>query len=242
MVDRMAAEREFAGKVFAALQTWLAAVRRAVRSAWLKLRGRVDIHVVAGTEPLWESLVSDLQGSLESVAHQEFDAVVGQPDVNQLALIRNVLAEARVHLARVPLEIQDDLQRLISSSVAAGRTPEEIEQAVDDFLNATGSENWERRAKTIAATEIHRMANAATQAAGLYISNSQQRAFDKTWVSRHDDRVRRNHQDADGQTVPLNSKFLVGDSLMLYPGDPEAPAEEVVNCRCSMKLQDRKVA
>jgi len=241
MVDRMAAERQFAGKVFAAIRTWLAAVRDAVHRAWLELSGKFDTHAVAVTQPLWDGLVGDLQGELEAVAHAEFDSVAGIPDARQLTLIQGVLAESRVYLARVPLEVQNDLQRLISSSVAVGRTPDQIERAVDAFLDATGSENWQGRAKTIAATEVHRMANAATQAAAMYLSNTRQVAYDKSWRTRHDDRVRATHVAADGQTVPLNSKFLVGDSLMLYPGDPEAPASEVVSCRCSMIIKERSV-
>lgn len=242
MVDRMAAEASFSKKVFSALGTWLAAVRDAVRRSWLKIKGAPDIHVVASTEPLWLRLLADLEGELKVIYNGEFVSVLGLDKTHQASLVDNILAESRINLARIPTEIQNDLQRLISSQVQAGKTPTDIEKAVNDFLDINGSENWPGRAKTIAVTEVHRMANAATQAAGIAIEGIEQTALKKTWIARHDDRVRRTHVEADGQSVPMNSVFHVGDSLMLYPGDPNAPAGEVVNCRCSMKIQDRKVA
>lgn len=52
--------------------------------------------------------------------------------------------------------------------------------------------------------------------------------------SVHDTRTRMTHRIADGQKVPMWSPFVVGGSLMMHPGDPEAPPDEVCNCRCSL--------
>jgi uncharacterized protein with gpF-like domain len=40
------------------------------------------------------------------------------------------------------------------------------------------------------------------------------------------------HAAADGQIVGMEDPFAVGESFLMYPGDPNAPPEEVVNCRC----------
>jgi predicted RNA binding protein YcfA (HicA-like mRNA interferase family) len=55
---------------------------------------------------------------------------------------------------------------------------------------------------------------------------------EKRWVSRHDERVRHTHMEANGQTVPVHSQFTVGGSRLSFPGDPLGPYEEIVNCRC----------
>ena len=56
----------------------------------------------------------------------------------------------------------------------------------------------------------------------------------KEWIASFDDRTRSSHSEADGQIVMANDTFFVGGSQMMFPGDPSAPAAEVVNCRCSI--------
>lgn len=58
----------------------------------------------------------------------------------------------------------------------------------------------------------------------------------KTWVTRHDDRVRVTHKLLDGQTVKTNETFTIPNTQMTirYPGDMSAPPSEFINCRCSL--------
>ena len=59
----------------------------------------------------------------------------------------------------------------------------------------------------------------------------------KRWVTMRDRHVRHTHQLVDGKTIGINDVFLVGDSEMFYPKDTTfgASANEIVNCRCSIK-------
>jgi hypothetical protein len=86
------------------------------------------------------------------------------------------------------------------------------------------------RAATIARTETHTASNigalAAAQATGLNLR--------KEWMAAEDDRTREDHADADGQIVGLNESFTVGGVEMMEPGDPSAPPEQTINCRCAM--------
>ena len=56
----------------------------------------------------------------------------------------------------------------------------------------------------------------------------------KVWNTMRDLKVRDTHRIAEGQTVPIEEPFVVGDYLMMYPRDYSlgAGAEEIVNCRC----------
>jgi 2'-5' RNA ligase len=50
---------------------------------------------------------------------------------------------------------------------------------------------------------------------------------------RHDD-----YPDLDGSTAELDGLFQVGDAQLKYPGDPDGPPDETINCRCSLQYQD----
>lgn len=53
------------------------------------------------------------------------------------------------------------------------------------------------------------------------------------WMATHDARTRESHLAADGQIAEIDMPFVVGGWDLLYPGDPDAPGEEVYNCRCT---------
>lgn len=108
-----------------------------------------------------------------------------------------------------------------------------IEKSTDDFIEVSrkhlGEDKWfsDERALPDAA-------NYANMTVGY---EDLQQAIEsgkkkKMWVSQRDGRVRHTHRVADGQTVPINGYFKVGNSLLAYPTDPEGEPEEVVNCRC----------
>ena len=60
----------------------------------------------------------------------------------------------------------------------------------------------------------------------------------KYWIATNDSRTRDSHAEMLGsKPIPMYEKFTVGDSEMMYPGDPTAPAEEVCNCRCALAFE-----
>lgn len=86
------------------------------------------------------------------------------------------------------------------------------------------------RAETIARTETHGAANYGSDQAARELGLPLRRE----WLAAHDERTRDTHAAADGQIVGMDDPFLVGDAVLMYPGDPAGPPEEVINCRCTL--------
>lgn len=59
----------------------------------------------------------------------------------------------------------------------------------------------------------------------------------KFWINTKDKRTRRTHLAMTNERIAINQPFMVGFTPMQYPGDPSAPAAEVVNCRCVMATE-----
>jgi hypothetical protein len=84
------------------------------------------------------------------------------------------------------------------------------------------------RAEAIARTETHGAANFGSDSAAKLTGLPLRRE----WLAAQDERTRETHAAADGQIVGPEDAFTVGSSSLMYPGDPSAPPEETVNCRC----------
>jgi uncharacterized protein with gpF-like domain len=85
----------------------------------------------------------------------------------------------------------------------------------------------ESRGKLIAITET----TLASNTGGLEVFRAAG-VKEKQWVTQLDTSVRHTHKNAHGQTKNLDEKFEVGGHSLAYPGDPDGPEIETVNCRC----------
>lgn len=103
----------------------------------------------------------------------------------------------------------------------------EIANKIREYFNSVALQ----RARAIAITTATAGINASTQYA---LEEAGVRY--KVWLSQRDARVRDSHKELDGEKVSIDSAFKVrsrkGLAILRFPGDPQAPAEEVVNCRC----------
>jgi len=101
----------------------------------------------------------------------------------------------------------------------------------DDMVKEIESPDFTRqRARLIARTETVGAANQAN-----YINAVESgKPLNKIWIAARDNRTRPDHVAVNQTVIPLHQKFVVGDSLMLYPGDKNGSAAEVCNCRCTV--------
>lgn len=128
------------------------------------------------------------------------------------------------------------VKKLVLDTIEAG----DGNQVLADKLEETFSDDNaikinKSRARVIARTEVQLASSNGIREAvkTLQIPN-----IVKEWISIQDDRTRQDPQHADhlrmnGEKVPLEEKFTVPpDASMEGPGDPSAPPEQVINCRC----------
>ena len=132
-----------------------------------------------------------------------------------------VSGTAKNNLIRITQQLMSDPEFMTLGAVERGRI-------LKNQFNTYSQYQSER----LVRTEATAAANFATMESATTIFPKEQ--MQKEWIASFDDRTRSTHSEADGQIVMANDTFFVGGSKMMFPGDPSAPAAEVINCRCSI--------
>jgi len=90
-----------------------------------------------------------------------------------------------------------------------------------DWLTKTRSDRI-ARTETLSVTEEAQ--HTVYKASGIHF---------KRWITTLDGKERQTHFEAHGQLRAIDEAFDVGDSTLMWPGDPDGPPEEICNCRCA---------
>jgi hypothetical protein len=127
-------------------------------------------------------------------------------------------------------QLTKTIKENLKEGIEQGWNSSEIAKAISEqFINIT-----RKRAELISRTEV-----------GIASNEGQRRAAKATklnlvkeWVAAMDDRTRDPHQEMNGVKVKMDEKFLVpskdGPDLMDGPQDASAPADQTINCRCTL--------
>jgi SPP1 gp7 family putative phage head morphogenesis protein len=155
------------------------------------------------------------------------DALEGLDDSGSLAATTQILrTRANQMAADVTQTTFDQIADQLAQGFAAGENINQMAERVRHVFHNAGAV----RALTIARTESH---GAMNQAAQTYAQNLPASVVSrKEWLAHHDERTRPTHRVADGQQQPVGQPYVVGQALMMFPGDPTGPPGEVINCRC----------
>lgn len=60
----------------------------------------------------------------------------------------------------------------------------------------------------------------------------------KRWLTARDGKVRPQHQVLEGKTVSIEEPFKVGNSLLMFPGEPSPNLEDWIDCRCALLSEE----
>jgi hypothetical protein len=115
---------------------------------------------------------------------------------------------------------------------------------IDQLAGRYADRLLQLRGETIARTETLSAFNTANYESLQQLTDRgvPREAIKRTWVTSRDGRERDSHAEADGQQVGLDEPFQVGGVMMMHPGEMGAPAEEVINCRCTVRTEVDYVA
>jgi hypothetical protein len=119
---------------------------------------------------------------------------------------------------------------LVASSLSG--TEEEKSSMLRTGVSAIYSNLLGKRKRLIAEHETQTAFNA-----GTFFASEKSGSLNKTWLTRRDGSVRTAHQSLDGRTVPVGKGFSVDGNTLRFPGDPSAPLNLTMNCRCRLKFE-----
>lgn len=192
--------------------------------------GRVSDHAAFWTDEVNVAIVPEVRNVLRSAWRR----VRGEgPGTDPF--VANYLNDAGNRMVNVPDEVYGRIVAEIERGIREGRSIPDVTADVRTLLTASGTDLWPNRARTVARTETMGAVNAGVfRAAQIDAERRGDVAPAKVWIATEDTRTRPTHDEADGQRTLLGSPFQVGGAQLIFPGDPRGPADEVINCRCTM--------
>jgi hypothetical protein len=143
-----------------------------------------------------------------------------------------LLAKVGTKSINMGLAVRDAIAKTIGQAYAQGLSVPNTAAALRDSIDHLSTTTAIMQART----DLIGLANGASLASAQSLGD--QAPQFKEWLATDDERTRETHADADGQVVPIDQPFQVGDDLLMYPGDPDGSDEEVINCRCTLIYTD----
>lgn len=218
-----------------------AAMLKAARTALGPIPGQPDTEAVGrAARDSWDKLLPELVDSIEvlwlDTARQSLPETPTPVEEESLADRAQQYAQsAENRLRAVPDQVYETVRELIAEGIARGDSIPDLRDQVSRLLDPDtdeGRREWDWRAERIARTEVHAAVSAARSDAHTLLQEQTGRPVQREWLTMRDHNVRPSHVEADTQKVGVGESFVVGGSLLRYPGDPLAPAHETINCRC----------
>lgn len=178
----------------------------------------------------WMDKISDGMGK---VSEQAVIAAGGELVTDELELeeavslptaaVESVVQNRQNMLSRTSTDIWHEIRELIAEGIEEGDSIDDLANRIKDKFNDISK----MRARRIAVTET-----AVAYEKGRYLTMKEAGITHKKWITASDANVRGSHQAVNGEVLPIEELFVVGDDALLHPADPNGSAEEVINCRC----------
>jgi hypothetical protein len=117
--------------------------------------------------------------------------------------------------------------------------PEKIDWMVERYT----ARYVKHRSEVIGRTEAMRAVNQGNEEAyrqAIASGTLQAEHLSREWRTRIDGRERRTHMFLNGQKRSWGETWVTENGELRYPGDPEAPAKETIQCRCALLTRIRQ--
>lgn len=191
----------------------------AINELW---NGQVDEILLPQVALMYESggiaVAFDAAHSLKLPEGQGIPTVTSEHAQQYIASLGN-------KLRNVGNELWEDVRGELAAGAADGESIEELAARVRNAADFTHA-----RAAATARTTVVAASNAGSYATAQLLGEG----VKKVWEATDDARTRPTHAETDGQVRDIDAYFDVGGSQLSYPGDPGGPADEVINCRCTL--------
>lgn len=195
-----------------------------------------------GANPRTSAL--DIVGRVNRVTGNREGGLIGLTS-NQMAAAERARAEL---LSGDPAQLRAYLQRgrrdkrFDRAVMRAISTEKGLERSIVDRAVSRYSDRLlALRGEMLARSEVMTALNGAKSEAmrqAIVAGRVDVRDVTKVWRATHDGRTRFTHAVLDGKSVGFDQAFQSpSGALLMYPGDPSAPASEHVGCRCTMELK-----
>lgn len=196
-------------------------------------------YSVGSIRGLWDRRIPQIMTRLRSIFRRSAAATATdlEAPVPTTSELTDALAAYGDAVSPLLLTVGDNLtqaaQQTLADGVNAGESLDQLKARLLAAFSDTGSQLGPVRADRIAQTEAVRAFNAGALASAEVIQGPD-RPLVKQWLTRNDAKVREAHREVNGQIRLLSDPFDVGGFEMQYPGDPTAPMDLTINCRCVM--------
>ena len=191
--------------------------------------------MVDGRNP--RSVALDLVGRINRATGRREGAIIGLSSSQEgyVATARQDLLSGDPSRLRHYLGLGRRDKRFDRTVLAAIRDGKPLTRDVVDRIIGRLSDSYLLlRGETIARTEAIGALNASHRESfeqAIASGNVQRQDVRKVWRATRDNRTRDTHRAIGDESVGFDELFSNG---LLYPCDPNGPASEVVNCRCSV--------
>ena len=167
--------------------------------------------------------VEPVAASILAEVYENVTKQTGSSDA--MAAARDALINEQLSgIVQMATDLGNELAPRLAAAAANSLNVSSLNATISNiFTGADGSAD--RVARTVSG-----FSNGLAVQAGTSVN--EQTPMTKIWVTAGDDRVRPDHADAEGQSVPVDQPFDVGGEALMFPGDPNGSDAEILNCRC----------
>lgn len=194
----------------------------------------------AGQEAVWTRGVA---AARELALNLDLEGALFAPSAELLTIATGYTADL---IRTIPGELMPKVNGTLARAVLGSLSPYETMQELDKLLGRAGQRGVSYQVERIVRTEVQRVYSIALdqQIQALAGRLEQPQKLLKEWIAGPPRPGRReDHQQIDGQQVPVHEPFALPDGTrLMYPRDPAGPPHQTINCGCAWRLVAATIA